>query len=165
MTQQKLPLTNLVTVLIKFIPNRVVRPDLQPITVSIDMLDTLDAKQLKVLWDIEHLINALPSATRVHVDVEEQKEHEKTVTARYVRKQFTSRQPMRSIPIAKFLDLVIEEFINIGHLPRPWTKGRWGFHTTCRSCGAHVSATKTTRTVREFPDDTCKERMRLVNER
>lgn len=78
--QSKLPLTDLVTVMFKFIPNRVVRPDLQNVTVALDMIESLDSKHLKMLWDIEHLFNSLPSVTRVHVAVEEQKTGEPVQT-------------------------------------------------------------------------------------
>jgi hypothetical protein len=30
-----------------------------------------------------------------------------------------------------------------------WTKGRWGFHTNCRKCGAFVAITVSTGQIRE----------------
>lgn len=77
--QPKLPLTDLVTAMFTFKPNRVARPDLQDVVVQVDMMMPLDPSHVKMLWDIEHLFNALPSVTRVHVDVQEQKEPVKSV--------------------------------------------------------------------------------------
>lgn len=77
-------------------------------------------------------------------------------------KPIKSGMTMGWLPQAQFMDTVFNELIEMGHKPRTWMKGRWGFNTVCLTCGAHTSVTKTTRRVREFPDDTCDERQALV---
>ena len=51
-----------------------------------------------------------------------------------------------------------------GHTWRLWTKGRWGFHTSCLVCGAFVAVTVSTKRVRGAPHDTCEERSRMLEE-
>jgi hypothetical protein len=67
--QPKLPLTNLVTALLQFKANDAGH---KHITVALDMLAPLDTADLKKLWDVEHLINSLPHAYRLHVSIDEQ---------------------------------------------------------------------------------------------
>lgn len=66
-TQPKLPLTNLVTVHLRFLKGNHTN------IVALEMAAPLDTKDLKKLWDVEQLLNSLPSDTRLHVDVQEQK--------------------------------------------------------------------------------------------
>lgn len=61
-----------------------------------------------------------------------------------------------------FLRSLFSRLEAIGHAPAPWSKGRWGYCTHCLTCGAVVTCCVSDERVREFPDDTCAERLRSV---
>lgn len=60
----------------------------------------------------------------------------------------------------KFLNEVNAKFEAMGHKAGfGWSKKRrYGMH--CTQCGAHVFVTVTTKTITEFPQQTCEERLR-----
>ncbi len=64
----------------------------------------------------------------------------------------------------KFLQELSEKLFAMGHTPEHWVKGRWGFHINCQVCGAFASVTVSTKKVREFPEDTCKQRLQSLRE-
>jgi hypothetical protein len=66
---------------------------------------------------------------------------------------------------ASFLIGLTEELMELGHLPLRWTRGRHGFYTNCKVCGAFASCIVSRRLKREFPNDTCDERLARVEAR
>ena len=70
--QPKLPLTDLVTVLITFAAPSSSSSG-NAVTVRLEMQEPLSTKDLRHLWQVEHLLNFLPHDRKVVIGIEEQK--------------------------------------------------------------------------------------------
>lgn len=64
----------------------------------------------------------------------------------------------------RFLHELTARLESMGHRPKSWIKGRWGFHVVCAVCGATAACCVSDTRIREFPEDTCVVRQRKVRE-
>src|SRR5258707_395207 len=78
------------------------------------------------------------------------------ITGNYGEHQFRSNRPITyQQRKGEFLDSLVMDMYELGHCPWPWTKGKHGFHTHCKYCGAVASCTVYNGKIKEFPQTQC----------
>ena len=68
--------------------------------------------------------------------------------AEEIRKGSTG-QLTTSKAAVKIQQMIEREATASGHVLHPWTRNRWGHHTTCKQCGAFVGFTVSSKKFRE----------------